>query len=651
MWCDGLGPMNLSEQPNQAGLRFEFIRFLARPVIPCLLLVAVTLAVYWPVVHCDFVNFDDGFYFSANSHVQAGLNRAGLAWAFTTIYADNWHPMTWVSLMLDETLFGRGPAGPHLTNLVLHAANAVLLFLLLRSWLGSGPGQGTGPAATWQSAVVAVLFALHPLHVESVAWIAERKDVLSAFFGLLTLLCYTSYARRVTDIEDTAVAPVSVRVARHASRFYGLALVCFALGLMSKSMLVTLPLVMLLLDWWPLNRVPGARCRVSGLRRLVVEKIPFFLLSAAACVVTFIAQQKGGAVASLLYFSVSERIGNAFVSYARYLGKAFWPAVLATPYPHPGHWPPWLVLLATTLFVGLGVLAVAWIRKHPYVPVGWFWFVGMLVPVIGLVQVGDAALADRYTYLPLIGIFLVVVRGAGELCANRPAAGTWLGLGAALVLAACAWRTRIQVGYWQDSGTLFRHALAVTENNYAACNNLGTWLTRHNVFIEAENCFRESLRIKPGNPDALYNLGNINARFGRWDEAIDDYRRALQITPDQPDILTNLGLALTARGQLAEATINFEASLKLDPDSASVHNNLGTVLLMEHHVEEAARHFREAYRLAPDNSQICANLGDVLVRLGQISEAAKHYEEALQLNPADAKTEGKLRALGAKNSN
>lgn len=628
------------------------------PAILCLLLAVVTLAVYWPVVHCDFLNFDDGFYFSANPHVQAGLNPAGLAWAFTTIYADNWHPMTWLSLMLDETLFGKGPAGPHLTNLLLHAANTVLLFLLLRRWLSPGAGQTIRPAATAQSALVAALFALHPLHVESVAWVSERKDVLSALFGLLTLLFYTSYARRVKEVgclaagvEGIGPVPDSSHLTPHASRFYVLALVCFALGLMSKSMLVTLPFVMLLLDWWPLDRVAGGGWRWAGVRNLILEKTPFFLLSAASCVVTYIAQQKGGAVASLLTFSISERVGNAFVSYARYLGKTFWPAILATPYPHPGHWPPWLVLLATALFVALCALAFGWRRKFPYVPVGWFWFAGMLVPVIGLVQVGDAALADRYTYLPLIGVFLVLVRGAGELCANRPAAGIGLGFGAALILVACAWLTRIQVGYWQDSGTLFRHALAVTENNYAACNNLGTWLTHHNVFIEAENCFRESLHIRPGNPDALYNLGNICARFGRWDEAIEDYRRALRVTPDQPDILNNLGLALTARGQFAEATTNFEASLKLDPDSATVHNNLGTVLLMEHQPEAAAPHFREAYRLAPDNAQICANLGDVLIRSGQVAEAVKLYEKALQLKPGDAKIEAKLRALGVKNSN
>ncbi len=612
----------------------------AAPFLICLLLIAATLAVYWPVIHCDFLNYDDPLYFTSNPHVLKGLTPGGVVWAFTTGHASNWHPVTWLSLMLDAQMFGKGPIGPHLTNLLLHAANTMLLFLLLRRLT----------AATWRSALVAALFALHPLHVESVAWVTERKDVLSAFFGLLSLWAYAGYARKVTSdrwqvtSSESAAAPSPVT--RHASLFYWLAVIFFALGLMSKPVLVTLPLMMLLLDWWPLGRVTGDRRPVTGVARLVAEKIPFFVLGAVSCVVTFIVQQKGGAVAALTDYSLSERIENAFVSYARYLGKMFWPATLATPYPHPGHWPFGLVLFAVVLFAALCVAAVWWGQKFPFAPAGWFWFVGMLVPVIGLVQVGDQSMADRYTYLPVIGVFMVLVWGVGEACVHWRVPKEAAIFLAAIVLAACALRTRDQLGYWQNSGTLFRHVLAVTKNNYVAENNLGTWLSGRGQIAEAMDCYRQSLKIKPGNVDALYDLGNAFARLGDWDNAIADYRRALEITPDQADILNNLGFALAAKRQFAEAIADFNAALKLNPDSAGAHNNLATVLFMQHRFDEAEQHYREALRLTPDNPQIYANLGDTLIRLGRTPEAVKCYQAALRLAPDDPQIKAKLQALG-----
>ena len=325
----------------------------------CVLLAAATLAVYWPVIHCDFLNYDDPEYFTSNPHVLTGLTPGNVVWAFTTGHASNWHPVTWLSLMLDAQLSGKGPVGPHLTNLMFHAANTVLLFLLFRRMT----------AATWRSALVAALFALHPLHVESVAWVTERKDVLSAFFGLLSLWGYVRFVEEFKIQNSTFKA------------FYVLSLLAFALGLMSKPVLVTLPLVMLLLDWWPLSRSAesGATTGQPGtLNQLILEKWPFIALSAISCLVTFLVQQKGGAVAALTKYSPSERVENAFVSYARYLGKIFWPATLATPYPHPGHWPLGLVLLAVALFVALSVAAGWWGQRFPFAPVGWFWFVGML---------------------------------------------------------------------------------------------------------------------------------------------------------------------------------------------------------------------------------------------------------------------------------
>jgi len=631
--------MILREQQTEVKGKLQFSELLGI----CLLLIAVTLAVYWPVLRCDFVNYDDPDYFTANPHVQTGLKPANLLWAFTTRHASNWHPLTWLSLMLDEELFGKGPFGPHLTNLLLHGANTVLLFLLLRCLT----------AATWRSAIVAALFALHPLHVESVAWVAERKDVLSTFFGLLSLWAYACHAQGVTGgmCRVTRMESVLSRVTCHVSRFYWLALFFFALGLMSKPMLVTLPLVMLLLDWWPLGRMSRVESRGSRVRSLVLEKIPFFLLSAISCAVAFIAQQKGGAVTALTRISLSQRLDNAFVSYVRYLGKTFWPVNLTVLYPLPVHWDARLVIFSLLPVIGLSVAAVWLGRKQPFVSVGWFWFVGTLVPVIGLVQVGIQSMADRYTYVPLIGVFIILVWGLGAVCASLRVTRPLIIFFAMTVLVACAFRTRDQLRFWQNDETLFRHTLAVTKNNYLAYNNLGTWLSKKGQIAEAMDCFHKSLQINPNDSDVLYNLGNAFARLGNWDEAINHYQHALQIIPNQPDILDNLGFALAAKKQFADAIACFEAVLKLDPDSADAHNNLATVLFIQKRFDEAIRHFREALRITPDNPQIHSNLGDALLKQGQTAEAVRCYQKALRLNPGDPKIKAKLQALGAPVSN
>ena len=639
----------------------------AVPILICLLLVALTLAVFWRTLACNFVNFDDPDYFFANAHVRTGLSFSNVIWAFTTGRDANWHPMTWLSLMLDAQLFGKGPVGPHLTNLLFHAANTVLLFLLLRRLMSLRRDQSVGATApqagaTWRSAFVAALFALHPLHVESVAWVAERKDVLSAFFGLLSLWTYARF------VEELKVQSSRSKV------LFALSLFFFALGLMSKPMLVTLPFVMLLLDWWPLGRVTsfgvgswklgvgssspatlnplsGQRGATSGqpstLSHLILEKWPFFVLSAASCAVTFLVQQKGGSVATLTKYSLPDRLENVFVSYARYLGKTFWPVELANPYPHPGHWPVWLSLSAMALFIGLCVAALWLGRRFPFVPVGWFWFVGTLVPVIGLVQVGTQSLADRYTYLPLVGVFIVLAWGVNAICVSLRVPRPFVIFLAVIVLVACALRTRDQLSYWKNSGTLFLHALDVTKNNYLACVNLGTWYSQNGQLKETLDCYYRALQMNPSDPNVLYDVGNAFARIGFWDEAIADYRRALQITPDQADILDNLGFALAAKQQFAEAITNFDAALKLNPDSASAHNNLATVLFRQHRFDEAEQHYRAALRLTPEDPQIQANLGDTLVRLGRLAEAAKCYEAALRLKPDDARIKAKLGALGA----
>ena len=630
--------MNLPGQQNSVNFKIKFASVSSLTVLISVLLVMITLAVYWPVTNCDFVICDDLDYFTNNSHVQTGLTLSNVIWAFTTNDQGNWHPLTWLSYMLDVGLFGKGPAGPHFTNLLFHLANTVLLFLLLRRLT----------AAQWRSAFVAALFALHPLHVESVAWISERKDVLCAFFGMLSLWAYARY------VEKSRVHPSSLRFAEARNPrfkvFYGLTLFFFVLSLMSKPMAVTLPFVMLLLDWWPLGRVSSVQnptFQFSTLNHLLFEKWPLFVISLASCAVTFVAQKRGNAVVSFERLPAPERIANAFASYARYLGKAFYPADLAVPYPYLGRWPLWQVVFAVLLVASLCIIAFRLGRKFPFVTTGWFWFVGMMVPVIGLIQVGGQSMADRYTYMPLIGLFIIFVWGAGELCARWHLPKPAIGVIAAAILTASALQTQNQIGYWQNSEILFGHAIAVVKNNYLAHNYLGSYFSRRGQLAKATDCYLQSLQISPNAPDVLYDLGNVLIRMGDPDKAIDCYRRALQITPNQTDILNNLGVALTSRKRFDDAIECFNKTLQLKPNYADAHNNLGTALFAEKRFDEAAQHYREALRLVPNDPRFCVNLGDALVQLGQMAEAAKYYQEALRLKPDDGRTKAKLRALNS----
>jgi tetratricopeptide (TPR) repeat protein len=555
--------MSTSNSPNHLRPGAVISRLGLRPALVGLVLAVITSAVFWPVRNCDFINLDDSDYFFANSQVQKGLTPGGLVWAFTTDQTGNWHPLTWLSLMLDAALFeGRfahRAAGPHLMNVLWHVANTVLLFLVLRALT----------SAHWRSAFVAALFGLHPLHVESVAWIAERKDVLCGFFFLLTLRCYakavTGDKWQVTRTETTP-SPIGSRVTGHASPFYRLALLCFALGLMSKPMAVTLPFVLLLLDYWPLNRFPGHRFDVSTFRQLVKEKIPFFILSAVSCVITLSVQQHSGAVRSLENLSMGVRVENALVSYARYLGKAFWPGDLVVIYPYPEHWPPALVILAVALVVGLSA-GVFWLRRfQPFLVTGWFWFLGTLIPVIGLVQVGQQSMADRYTYVPLIGVFMVVTWGVAALAARWRVPTVAVAVTAALVLGACAARAADQVRYWQNSGTLFRHAIALTQNNYLAHDSLGIY---------------------------LYANGNQEA-------AMAEFRRALQINPRDANALDGLSAGMVTRHQYAEADRYLQRLLQIRPQDPVAHYNYGAVLALQGRWNEAAAELSEALRLKPD---------------------------------------------------
>jgi tetratricopeptide (TPR) repeat protein len=553
----------------------------------CVLLAVAVFLVFGQTLRYDFVNYDDDQYFYANPQVQHGLTWSGVAWAFQTTYAANWHPLTWLSLMLDAQLFGAGSMGPHLTNVLLHAANTVLLFLLLRRLSGT----------YWRSAFVAALFGLHPLHVESVAWVAERKDVLSGLFFLLTLLMYARYVE-----QSKAQSPKS-RV------FYGLALLFFALGLMCKPMLVTVPFVLLLLDYWPLKRFglstfnsdesrAGPQLSTKRALRLVLEKFPFFVLSTASCVVTFLAQRQ--AIEPIERLPISQRIGNALVSYIAYLGQTFYPAKLAIFYPHPEKGPPLLgITLALILLAGISAGVLAWWRVRPYLLVGWLWYLGMLVPVIGLVQVGEQARADRYTYLPLIGVFIMLAWGARDLFSSwryrRPVLGITAFIGIA-VLMVCA---SIQTSYWRNSESLWTHTLACTSRNYVGHNNLGIVFAKRGQSAQAMEHYQKALEIKPGYMDAHNNLGIMLAGQGRAAEAMEHYQTALEIKPDFAEAHYNLGNLLAQQGRSTEAIEHFQKALEIKPDSPKVHYRLALALKNQGRFKAAIAHYQKVLELEP----------------------------------------------------
>ncbi|HEY3120909.1 MAG TPA: tetratricopeptide repeat protein [Vicinamibacteria bacterium] len=566
------------------------------------------MTLYAPVRHHGFVNFDDSQYVSENPSVSAGLTWQGLSWAFTTRHAGNWHPLTWLSHMLDVQLFGLDAGAHHLTSLALHVANTLLLFGLLHAMTG----------ALVRSAFVAALFGVHPLHVESVAWVAERKDVLSALFFFSTLWAYLAYVRKP-------------RPGR-----YALVLVLFALGLMAKPMLVTLPFVLLLLDYWPLARTrePSAR------RRLVLEKLPLLGLAAASSFVTFVVQRQAGAVKALDALPLDRRLVNAVISYVAYIGQTLWPARLAAIYPYPASFPAWAVTAAVVVLVAVTVLAVRMARRYPYLPVGWLWYLGTLVPVIGLVQVGSQPMADRYTYIPLVGLFVVVAWGLPDLLDRWPHWKRALGAAAALALLGCTIVARRQVEQWRNSVELWEHALAVTRENYRAQNNLGHALAKQGRTGEAIPHYAEAVRIKPDFAEAHNDLGAALADQGRMGEAIDHYSEAVRLLPDYVEARNNLAVALTAEGRYDEAVRHFSEALRLDPTLAASHNNLGVALAKQGRLEEAIRHFSEALRLAPDYAEARRNLavahnglGAALADQDRLEEAIAQYSESARLDP------------------
>jgi tetratricopeptide (TPR) repeat protein len=536
----------------------------------CAALVAVSFAAYSGALSNGFVNYDDEGYVTDNAHVRGGLSPASVAWAFTTTAQANWHPATWISHMLDVTLFGLDAGRHHATSVGLHACNAVLLFLVLVAMT----------RAPWRSALAAGLFAVHPLHVESVAWIAERKDVLSTLFWLLTLAAWLFWLERKTTAR------------------YGLVVALFAFGLMSKPMLVTLPFTLLLLDFWPLGRKAPLR-----------EKAPLFAMSLASCVATYVAQRSGGALQGLSVIPWTDRIANSALSYASYLLKLAWPGSLAVFYPYPHIERLAVPVILSALFVaGTTAGAVALRNKAPYLAVGWLWYLGTLVPVIGWVQVGAQGMADRYTYVPLIGIFIAIAWSAGELDETRRPLRCALAAASVVWLASLVVVTRATVRHWSDARALFSHALAVTEDNWLAHNNLAAALSAAGNQSEAIAHLEASLRIRPGYGDAHYNLGVALARSGRPVEALRELDRARGIGPDSAKIQNNIAGALAATGRIGEATDHLREALRLDPDNVEAHFNLANASYASGRFDDAIEHFAAVLRLSPGDAEAQAGL-------------------------------------------
>jgi len=580
----------------------------------CVALSLATIIAYEQVRLNGFVNYDDPAYVTGNPHVNGGITLESVVWVFTNNHVGNWHPLTGLSHILDCELFGLNPLWHHLTSLLFHIVNTLLLFWVLKRMTGE----------VWASAFVAAAFAIHPLHVESVAWVAERKDVLSGFFWMLTMAAYIRYAKQ-PDI-----------------RRYLLVALAFCLGLMTKPMVVTLPFVLLLLDYWPLGRLqwewrskpagPSKSVNVGYPRatawRLVGEKIPLFTLVVISSVVTFIVQKSAGAVPGRQVFSPIIRIANSLISYLAYIGKMVWPSRLAIHYPHPSYMlEMWRAAVAALLLLGISIWVIRLARSHRYLLVGWLWYLITLVPVIGLVQVGGQAMADRYTYLPSIGIFIMVAWGAAEVVAKWRYRKIGLGISAGLLLAVLLICTRMQVRYWQNDFTLFGHALEVTENNTRMHNYYGVALRENGRFEEAITHFDESLRINPGYSRARYNKGRVFLEQRKLDEAIASFTEVLRAEPDWPEVHNYLGLAYARKGQFVQAIKHFKAVLRSRPGWYETYNDLGLAYSLLGKHDLAIQSYREALRLKPDYRAAINNLKIALEEQGKINRQRKKPDE------------------------
>ena len=625
-----------------------FVRtFPGRILYLSILIAVLTLAIYWQVLDYGFINFDDPTYVIENKHIRDGLTIEGVKWAFTSFYASNWHPLTWLSHMLDIEFFGMNPGMHHLSNITIHTLNAVLLFILLERMSG----------VLWRSAMVAALFALHPLHVESVAWISERKDILSTFFGILTLTAYVRYTRM------------------HGLKRYTQMTVLFICSIMSKPMMVTLPLLMLVLDFWPLKRIDamkgesGYKPVMGTLRNLLLlfrEKIILFAVAFISGIVTVCAQHSGGAVQSVVLLNLGDRMMNAAVSYCTYIWKMVWPTGLAVYYPYPSAFVFSHVVLCMALIVVVTIAIIAFMDKRPYLASGWFWYMVTLLPVIGIIQVGGQSMADRYTYVPSIGIFIMAVWGVSDLLIpfrNRKVILTGI---SALVIGASSILTFIQAGYWRDSIILFGHALDVTNGNDLAHFNLGHALEENGNAHEAEKHYRDAVVLKAHNAAYHTALGSLLADTGRTDEAVEHLTQALQIEPALIEARVNLGNIMLLRGETEGSIQEYSKALTADPMNAETLNNLGVAYVRKGHLRNAIKCFQQAIHIRPDykdalenfvragrarksmeneavellrlieiqprNQTLYIRLGNLFLQHGELDKAQKEYKKALSID-------------------
>ncbi len=600
-----------------------------------LLLAAMTIVLYWPVQSFDFVNYDDDVFVKDNRQIWDGLSKDGLVWAFTTFHGGNWHPLTWISHMADVESCGLDAGGHHRTNALIHTAGAVLLFLVL-----------TGMThAVWASVLVATLFAIHPLHVESVAWVAERKDVLSGFFWILTMGAYAWYVRQPTVLR------------------YLLVVLSFVMGLLSKPMVVTLPFVLLLLDFWPLKRLADwrtvfDRCMPRGgtgisnaVARLVIEKAPLFLLAAAFSAVTLLAQKEVGAIWSMDKMPFGTRVANALVSYMEYIRKTVWPVDLAVLYPHAGMPPAWKLGIGVLLLGSISFLVIRKAKEMPFLLVGWLWYLGTLVPVIGIVQVGSQAMADRYTYIPLIGLFIAFAWCVERLIARRPGFKRPVIASSLVVLSILMVLARSQVDTWKNTVTLFEQALAATDVNPMAHQKIGEFYLEQNDCQKAVPHFLEAIRMKENFAYPYHGLGVCASRAIPPAGAQYFFRKALEIDPRLTRVLIDRGVLFVKNGRFDAAAEDFEQALRIKPDHEVAHTNLGVVYWSQGRTVEAETHLREALRVQPYSAEAHHNLGLILAGRGQTNNALTHFRQASALAPGNPFIEESLKMVQAGNTN
>ena len=585
-------------------------------IIIIFFIISVTFSLYFQVHQFEFVGFDDNEYVYENPHVTSGINFENIRWALTAFHSNNWHPLTWISHMVDCRIFGLNPGWHHLVNLFFHISNSVLLFIIFRRMSGR----------LWQSAFVAAVFAVHPLHVESVAWVSERKDVLSTFFGLLTILSYAWY------------------VGKQNFKRYSLVISFFILGLLSKPMLVTLPFVLLLLDYWPLRRfhfqkeAEGSRQNFFNIKHInIIEKIPLFVIAAASSIMTFFAQKAGAVMVSLAFIPIETRVANAITSYVSYIVRLFVPLNLSCIYPHPLVISWEKLLLSVTLLMIISAFAIKNIKKAPYFIVGWLWFLGTLVPVIGLVQVGMQSMADRYMYIPSIGLLLIISWGASEIIQKKKAAkkvSETVAIIGIILMVIISWK---QIAYWENSEKLFKRALQVTDNNYIAHHKLGAYFSTQGREENAIKNYLKSIQIDPGFHDSYFNLGLLYYHQGEMEKAVSNLLKAAAIKPDYADTYSILGAAFFQKKDYEKAEENYLKEVKIAPDRIDANFNVGAVYLCLDKIDEAIAFFKKTIDLRPDFVNGYHYLGLSFDKKGQGEKALEYYQIALGIKPDSMK--------------